>query len=103
MRKPRNFDAELKALSQKAQTLRTRKVQQLGELVIATSADALPVELLAGALLTAAESKDAATREGWRKRGTAFFQRPSRVAPDLDADGARGAAQSDSGATSDRG
>jgi threonine dehydratase len=37
MRKPRNFDAELKALGDKARELKTRKVQQLGELVIATS------------------------------------------------------------------
>ena len=40
MRKPRDFDAELKALDDKARELRTRKVQQLGELVIATGADA---------------------------------------------------------------
>ena len=37
MRRPRNFDAELKALGDKARELKTRKVQQLGELVIATS------------------------------------------------------------------
>uniref|UniRef100_UPI0035C9CE6C conjugal transfer protein TraD n=1 Tax=uncultured Sphingomonas sp. TaxID=158754 RepID=UPI0035C9CE6C len=103
MRKPRDFDAELKALNQKAQTLRTRKVHQLGELVIATAADALPVELLAGALLAAVEVKDAATKEGWRKRGAAFFQRASRVAGNADADGESGAAPNDSGATPDRG
>ena len=39
MRKPRDFDAELKALGDKAQNLKSRKVQQLGELVIATGAD----------------------------------------------------------------
>ena len=33
MRKPRNFDAELKALEDKARELKTRKVQQLGELL----------------------------------------------------------------------
>ncbi|MER8634485.1 conjugal transfer protein TraD, partial [Mesorhizobium opportunistum] len=32
MRKPRDFDAELKALEDKARELKTRKVQQLGEL-----------------------------------------------------------------------
>jgi len=36
MRKPRDYDAELKALEDKARELKTRKVQQLGELVIAT-------------------------------------------------------------------
>ena len=41
MRKPRDYDAELKALEDKAKELKTRKVQQLGELVIATGADAL--------------------------------------------------------------
>jgi len=30
MRKPRNFDAELKALEDKAKELKTRKVRQLG-------------------------------------------------------------------------
>jgi hypothetical protein len=30
MRKPRNFDAELKALGDKARELKVRKVQQLG-------------------------------------------------------------------------
>ena len=39
MRKPRDFDAELKALGDEARDLRNRKVQQLGELVIATGAD----------------------------------------------------------------
>jgi len=41
MRKPRDFDAELKALEDKAKELKTRKVRQLGELVIATGADTL--------------------------------------------------------------
>src|SRR6202000_2162644 len=50
MRKPRDFDAELKALGDKARDLKSRKVQQLGELVIATGADALNADELAGAL-----------------------------------------------------
>jgi hypothetical protein len=53
MRKPRDFDADLKALEARANQLKTRKQQQLGELVIATGADALPIEELAGALLAA--------------------------------------------------
>lgn len=48
MRNPRDYDAELKALDAKAKQLKARKREQLGELVIATGADALPMEQLAG-------------------------------------------------------
>ncbi len=78
MRKPRDFDAELKVLESKARTLKERKVQQLGELVIATGADALDPETLAGALLKTMEVADAPRREAWRKRGAEFFQGKSR-------------------------
>lgn len=80
MRKPRDYDAELRALDDRAKQLRLRKVQQLGELVVACGADALSPEHLAGALLEITEVKDAATKEGWRERGAAFFQHPSRKA-----------------------
>ena len=73
MRKPRDYDSELRTLSDKAKQLKDRKLHQLGELVIATGADVLPVEQLAGALLSAMDTKDAAIKEGWRKRGAAFF------------------------------
>ena len=78
MRKPRNYDAELKALEEKANDLKARKVQQLGELVIATGADTFSVEELTGALVGLSETKDPAKREAWAKRGTAFFQGRSR-------------------------
>lgn len=78
MRKPRDFDAELKALEDKARELKARKVQQLGELVIATGADALTADELAGALVVLAETKDAAKREAWAKRGAAWFRGKSR-------------------------
>ncbi len=90
MRKPRDFDAELKALEDKAKELRNRKVQQLGELVIATGADALTPDELAGALIVLAETKDAGKREAWAKRGAAFFHgraRRSVPAPDRDNGG----------------
>ena len=74
MRKPRDIDAELKALAEKAKLLKERRVQQLGELVIATSADSTDAETLAGALLMIAETTEAARKESWRKRGAAFFQ-----------------------------
>ena len=79
MRKPRDYDSELKALSEKARALKERRVQQLGDLVIACGADALAPEQLAGALLAAVEA-DAAEKEGWRKRGAAFFLRTARTA-----------------------
>jgi hypothetical protein len=78
MRKPRDFDAELKVLGDKAKELKTRKVQQLGELVIATGADALNAEELAGALIVLAETKEPGRREAWARRGTTFFQNRSR-------------------------
>ena len=82
MRKPRDFDGELKALQDKARELKARKVQQLGELVIATGADALNANELAGALIMLAETKDIARKEAWVKRGAAFFQsRAQRAAP----------------------
>jgi hypothetical protein len=91
MRKPRDFDAELKALEDKARDLRSRKVQQLGELVISTGADALSTDELAGALIVLTETTDADKREIWAKRGAAFFQNRSRrtaSAPDRNAVGA---------------
>lgn len=78
MRKPRDFDAELKALEDKARELKTRKVQQLGELVIATGADALAPEELAGTLIVLAETTDAAKREAWAKRGAVMFRGKTR-------------------------
>jgi len=106
MRKPRDFDAELKALEGKARDLRARKVQQLGELVITTGADALSADELAGALIVLAETKDAGKREAWAKRGAAFFQGRSRrtaPAPEREPGSAQtqpGSAQPASGGTS---
>lgn len=53
-------------------------MRQLGALVTATGADALDADLLAGALLDAVAMNDAATREGWRKAGAAFFRSKQR-------------------------
>jgi hypothetical protein len=79
MKKPRDLDAELAALQHRAKALKGRRVGQLGELVIATGADRLEMEALAGALLAAAKA-DPATREGWRKAGSGFFLRKARPA-----------------------
>ena len=103
MRKPRDYDAELKALEDKARDLKSRKVQHLGELVITTGADSLTTEELAGALIVLAETKDTGKREAWAKRGAAFFQgrtRRTASAPDRDVGGAQprpGGAQPASG------
>jgi hypothetical protein len=100
MRKPRDFDSELKALADKAKLLKERQVRQLGELVIACRADALDVDVLAGALLAAASMTDAATKEGWRKAGAAFFRGSGRSAARGSHSRARGAPPDDSGAQS---
>lgn len=93
MRKPRDYDSELKALGDKAKMLKERRLHQLGELVVATDADALPVEQLAGVLLAAVETNDTVTKEGWRKRGATFFQ-GSRTARRRAREDARGASAS---------
>ena len=79
-RKPRDFDAELQALMEKAKKVKSRKTTQLGELVQVVGADALPFEALVGALLAAVEQSkkqpEAVTR--WTERGQAFFQQSSK-------------------------
>lgn len=73
MRKVRDYDAELEALAGKARALKDRKVRQLGELVIATGADALPIDELTGVLVMVARSIDAAAKENWRAAGSTFL------------------------------
>jgi hypothetical protein len=97
MRKPRDFDAELKALGDKARDLKSRKVQQLGELVIAAGADTLTADELAGALIMAAETKEAGRKEVWARRGAVFFQsRARRTASSIDRNAGGTLAQSGS-------
>ncbi len=75
-RKPRDFDAELQALMDKAKKVKSQKTVQLGELVQVTGADVLSMEAFAGALLAAVEqskkSPEAVAR--WTERGQAVFQ-----------------------------
>ena len=78
MRKVRDYDAELKALGDKARAIKAKRIEQLGQLVAATGADALDAETLAGVLLDAVESKDTGAMEAWRSKGAAFFQRRGR-------------------------
>lgn len=81
MRKPRDFDAELKALHERQKQLRAKRVQQLGDLVIATGADALDAETLAGALLEIVQQAAGAPqlKEGWQHKGADFFRREKRA------------------------
>jgi hypothetical protein len=99
MRKPCDIDSELKALADRAKQLKERRVQQLGELVIATGADATDAETLAGALLDCRKQRRRA-KGCWRKRGAAFFQGAGRKRSEttqLQPDGTRAA---DGGAAS---
>jgi DNA-binding protein H-NS len=80
MRKPRDYDAELKALTDKAKALKEDKLRRLGELVVATGADALPMEILAGALLAAKAATDMVQTARWRANGEAMFSGAMRGA-----------------------
>jgi hypothetical protein len=95
-RKPRDYDAELQALMEKAKKVKTQKTVQLGELVQVVSADTLPIEALAGALLAAVEQskKTPEVVARWTERGQAFFhqggKRGKKSAPGNTARGAAG-------------
>jgi hypothetical protein len=98
-RKPRDYDAELQALMDRAKKVKTQKTVQLGELVQIVGADVLPIEALAGALLSAVEQSkkqpEAVTR--WTERGHAFFQQGGkRGKKDTAGDPASAAQENDS-------
>ena len=80
MRKPVDLDAQIKALQEKAKSLKDRQRTQLGDLVLTTGADALPLEAIAGVLLAAVEQArekpEAVAR--WTERGAAFFRGDGR-------------------------
>jgi DNA-binding protein H-NS len=100
MRKPRDYDSELKALNDKAKQLRGARLTQLSTLVISTGADALSIEKLTGALLSVVDTKDAAIRERWRDRGAAFFQTSGRGSTEQARRIASGGTASDGGQAS---
>ena len=75
MRKVRDYDAELKALSDKARQIKARRVEQLGALVVATGADALDLEVIAGMLRQGVmEAKLDSVKESWRAEGATFLR-----------------------------
>ena len=84
MRKPRDFDAALKSLTEKTKALKESKRRQLGDLIVATGADALDIETLAGALIATVQSTDTAQKQIWKKAGTEFF-RKAKAAQSADA------------------
>ena len=75
MRRPRDYDAEMKLLADKAKALQDRKLRELGQLVTATGADGLGVDVLAGVLVNAATTTDMVQKEAWRTAGAALFLR----------------------------
>ncbi|MDR2858582.1 MAG: conjugal transfer protein TraD [Novosphingobium sp.] len=95
MHATRDYDAELKALADKARQLKERRVRQLGELVIATGAKTLSAEELAGALVVIAETTEAGKKEAWAKRGAGFFRSRARTRPRSANGGAGDAANDD--------
>ena len=79
MRKVRDYDAELKALNDKARALKARKVEQLGALVVATGADALDLEVIVGMLRNGVvEAQVDSVKESWRAEGATFLGRRGR-------------------------
>ncbi len=99
-RKPRDYNAELQALMEKAKKVKTQKTTQLGELVQVVGADALPIEALAGALLAAIEQSkktpEAVAR--WTERGQAFFQQGAKRGTKQKSDDTAGGAAGGNGA-----
>jgi hypothetical protein len=79
MRKPRDFDNALKTLTDKAKALQQTKRRQLGELIVATGADGLDIETLAGGLLAMVQTKDAAQKHLWKKQGEEFFRKATAL------------------------
>lgn len=91
MRKVRDYDAELKALAEKARILKARKVEQLGALVVATGAGALDLEVIAGMLRQGViEAEQVSVKESWRADGATFLgkrRRKGRGAADSNRSG----------------
>ena len=74
MRKPRDIDAELRDLAQKAKALKVRRVTQLGEVVIAAGAGDLDPEVVAGIILSALKTQTPERLGEWKRDGAAFFR-----------------------------
>lgn len=80
MRTPRDLDAELKALAAKTKALKAERLTRLGELVMATGADVLDPDILAGALIAAANTTDPAIKAAWAQQGAQVLRGRSHKA-----------------------
>ena len=95
-RKPRDYDAELQALMEKAKKVKNQKTVQLGELVQIVGADGLSFEMLAGVLIEALEHAKAHPEKaaGWTDTGKAFLEtggkRAKKAQPTNAAAGTKG-------------
>ncbi len=78
---PLDITAELKALDARASALRTKQKIAIGEVIIAIGIEKLfTVIELVGLLLDAIDRAKAnpSLKEGWARRGEAFFRRTSK-------------------------
>lgn len=104
MRKVRDYDAELKALAEKARILKARKVEQLGALVVATGADALDLEVIAGMLRQGvSRAEDDTVKESWRADGATFLGKRRRKGGRKAGNNQSGANEKPRGETEGRG
>ena len=96
-RRPRDDDAELQALMERAKKVKTQKTTRLGEMVQVVGTDALPIEALASALLATIEQSkktpEAVAR--WTERGQAFFQKGGKRGTKQEPGDTAGGATSD--------
>jgi hypothetical protein len=100
MRKPRDFDAALRALNEKTKALKENKRRQLGDIIIETGADVLDVETLTGALLAIVQTQDAAQKESWRRNGAEFFRGKASKSLEATRDNSQLSAEGNRGGTS---
>lgn len=78
MRKIKDYEAKLAALNKLKASIIAKKVQQLGQLVIATGAGDLAPEVIAGIMVHAMSTSNPERQEVWREKGAAFFRSRSR-------------------------
>jgi hypothetical protein len=79
MRKPRDIDAELKALQDKQHSLKLKRITQFGELVTATSSGALDLKSSPVCSSMPSNAKADPSVEAWQQRNQSFFRRDRRA------------------------
>ena len=98
-RKPRDYDAELQQLMERAKKVKSAKTVQLGEIAQLVGADALPLEAYAGALMAALEQskKQPEAIARWTERGAALFQAGGKRGKAAKSGDAAAASKNDNG------